>query len=305
MINYLLRRLVIALMVAVTVSALAFALLNVAGDPARSLAGEGASQEAVTALRAKYGLDRPLPVQYFGWLGKAVTGDFGNSIYFDASVSSLLAIRVPVTAELGALALLFAVSTALPLGLMAALKPNSIWDRISLTAALFGQAMPNFWFSLLLIMLFGVRLGWLPISGSERLANFVMPAIALGYYAAPAFMRLIRAEMIEVLDSDYIRTARAKGLSETAIVLRHALRNAVIPVVSLAAVQFGFMLGGSVIIETIFAIEGLGALAWESISRGDFPVVQATVFVISIFYIGLTLVADVLNAAIDPRLRLS
>jgi peptide/nickel transport system permease protein len=305
MAGFLVRRLCLALAVGVTVSLIAFLLLNLAGDPVRVLAGEGSSTETIAALTMKYGLDRPLWLRYFTWLANAIRGDFGKSIYFDMPVADILRQRVPVTALLGFLALLFAIVMSLPLGIVAALRPNSLWDKLAVALALFGQAMPNFWFSLLLIIVFGVTLGWLPISGSDTLAHFILPATALGYYATPAFMRLIRAELSDVLATDYIRTARAKGLSETRIMLHHALRNAAIPLISLAAVQFGFMLGGSVVIETIFAIEGLGALAWESISRSDFAVVQATVFVISLFYVLLTLCADLLNAMVDPRLRQS
>jgi peptide/nickel transport system permease protein len=165
--------------------------------------------------------------------------------------------------------------------------------------------MPSFWFALLLILWFGVQLRWLPISGSDTWANFVLPAIALGYYAAPAIMRLTRAGMIEVLDADYIRTARAKGLAPMSVVFKHALRNAVIPVVALAAVQLGFVLGGSVVIETVFALHGLGYLAWESILQNDFPVVQAIVMLIAVIYVLLTLVADLANAWLDPRIRIA
>jgi peptide/nickel transport system permease protein len=205
---------------------------------------------------------------------------------------------------LGALALSFALVLSIPLGVVAALKPNSWLDRLTLTIAVVGQAMPSFWFALLLIMLFGLTLRWLPISGSETWAHFVMPAVALGYYATPGIMRLTRAGMLEVLASDYIRTARAKGLRAPSVLFKHALRNAVIPVVALAAVQLGFMLGGSVVIETIFALHGLGYLAWESILHNDFPVVQAIVLLISLVYILLTFIADMMNAWLDPRIRI-
>ena len=168
-----------------------------------------------------------------------------------------------------------------------------------------GQALPSFWFALMMIFFFGVYLRWLPITGSGSWLNFVMPAVALGYYVTPAVMRLTRAGMIEVLSSDYIRTARAKGLRPGVVLFKHALRNAIIPVVSLAAVQFGFMLGGSIVIETIFAINGLGQLAWESILRADLPMMQAIVLVLSCFYIVLTFLADILNAFLDPRIRVS
>ena len=206
---------------------------------------------------------------------------------------------------LGALALSFALLLAVPLGVVAAIRPNSLIDRAALGIAVVGQAMPSFWFALTLMLWFGIYWRVLPITGTASWANFVMPAVALGYYITPAVMRLTRAGMLEVLQSDYIRTARAKGLGLNTVLFKHALRNAIIPVVSLAAVQFGFMLGGSIVIETIFAINGLGFLAWESIQRADLPMMQAIVLVLSIFYIVLTFIADVLNAWLDPRIRVA
>jgi peptide/nickel transport system permease protein len=188
---------------------------------------------------------------------------------------------------------------------LAAVRPNSFADRFALTLAVVGQAMPSFWFALTLILWLGVVWRLLPITGSDSWQNFVMPAIALGYYVTPAVMRLTRAGVIEVLSSDYIRTARAKGLRPMTVLFKHALRNAIIPVVSLTAVQFGFMLGGSIVIETIFQINGLGYLAWESIQRKDLPTMQAIVLVLSVIYVLLTLLADLLNAFLDPRLRVA
>ena len=204
---------------------------------------------------------------------------------------------------LGALALTFALVLSIPLGVVAAIRPNSIIDRAALFIAMIGQAMPSFWFALTMVLWFGITWRLLPITGTASWANFVMPSIALGYYLTPAVMRLTRAGMLEVLAADYIRTARAKGLKPQTVLFKHALRNAIIPVVALAAVQFGFMLGGSIVIETIFAINGLGYLAWESIQRADLPMMQAIVLVLSVFYIVLTFVADLLNAWLDPRLR--
>ncbi len=206
---------------------------------------------------------------------------------------------------LGACALGFALVLSIPLGVIAAIRPNSLIDRIALTIAVIGQAMPSFWFALTLILWFSITWRLLPITGTDSWMNFIMPSIALGYYVTPAVMRLTRAGMLEVLSSDYIRTARAKGLRPLTVLFKHALRNAIIPVVSLAAVQFGFMLGGSIVIETIFAINGLGFLAWESIQRADLPMMQAIVLVLAIFYILLTFFADMLNAFLDPRIRVS
>jgi len=304
MLQYALKRAVLALLVALTVSLVCFMLVNLSTDVATAMAGEGATAEAIDSIRHQYGLDRPLGVQYVEWLGRAATGDFGDSLYFRTPVAALVAERMPTTMFLGAAALSFALLLSIPLGVVAALKPNSWIDRLTLTIAVVGQAMPTFWFALLLMFFFGVTLKLLPISGGDTWQHFILPSIALGYYATPAIMRLTRSGMLEVLESDYIRTARAKGLRNTSVLFKHALRNAVAPVVALAAVQLGFMLGGSVVIETIFAMNGLGYLAWQAISHNDFPVVQAVVLLISLVYIVLTLLADVANAWLDPRIRI-
>ena len=304
MLGYAAKRGAMALLVALTVSVICFLLVNLSTDIATAVAGEGARAEDIEFIRKQYGFDRPLIVQYLDWLSRAITGDFGDSLYFRSPAADVVWSRLPTTLILGALALSFALVLSIPLGVVAALRPNSWLDRLTLTIAVIGQAMPSFWFALLLIMLFGLTLRWLPISGSETWAHFVMPAVALGYYATPGIMRLTRAGMLDVLASDYIRTARAKGLRAPAVLFKHALRNAVIPVVAVAAVQLGFMLGGSVVIETIFALHGLGYLAWESILHNDFPVVQAIVLLISLVYILLTFIADMLNAWLDPRIRI-
>jgi len=299
----MLRRIGLAVAVAFTVSIVSFMLLRLSGDPAAALAGESASAQDIEFVRKKYGLDRPLVVQYLEWASRALRGDLGESAFFKKEVREILADRVWVTLTLGGMALCFAVVVGIPLGVAAAIRPNSWVDRAALTIAVFGQAMPSFWFGLVLIIIFGVALRWFPISGSDTLAHLVMPAVALGYYATPAIMRLTRAGMLDVLASDYIRTARAKGLRPHSVIFKHGLRNAIIPVVSLASVQFGFMLGGSVVIETVFAIHGVGFLAWESIRRSDLPVVQAIVLMLSIIYVLLTLLSDLLNGFLDPRIR--
>lgn len=304
MLTYAIKRTILAVAVALFVSSLVFLLTNAAADPASVLAGEGARDEDIRMIRAQYGFDRPLPEQYLSWVGRLVQGDLGQSYRMKRPTVDLLAERLPITLSLGLSALGFAVALGIPLGVLAALRPNSWIDRLALAVSVVGQAMPTFWFSLLLILLFGVTLRWLPISGAGRWTHLVMPSVALGYYATPAIMRLTRAGMIDALASDYIRTARAKGMLPFSILFKHALRNALVPVVSLAAVQFGFMLGGSVVIEAVFALPGLGFLAWESITRSDIPVVQAIVLMVSLVYVLLTLLADLLNAWLDPRLRL-
>jgi ABC-type dipeptide/oligopeptide/nickel transport system permease component len=302
MLTYVLKRIGLALLVAVAVSAASFLLLRLSGDIALAIAGEGARQEDIDIIRKTYGLDRPMLIQYLDWLLRVFGGDFGQSLYFKTSVGSLILSKIGVTLQLGLFSIVIALMLSLPLGVVAALYPNSWIDRLALTVAVVGQAMPNFFFALLLIMLFAINLRWLPVSGSGTLAHFVMPAIALGYYVTPPMMRLVRAGMIEVLSSDFIRTAHAKGLPPSRVVMRHALRNALVPVVALAAVQLGFLLGGSIVIETIFALDGLGYLAYQSITHKDFPVTQAVLMLLALTYVLLTLAADLLNSWIDPRL---
>ena len=303
MIAFAVKRLGLAVLVAITVSALAFLLLRASGDIAIALAGEGARNEDIENIRRLYGLDRPLLVQYLDWLWRMLHGDFGQSLFFKTDVAPLVLAKLPTTALLALFSLLFALAISIPLGILAAVYPNSWVDRLCLSLAVAGQAMPNFFFALILIIVLAVWLRLLPVSGGESWSHFVMPTIALGYYIAPAFMRLVRTGMIEVLASDYIRTARAKGLSGPTVILKHALRNALVPVVALAAVQLGFLLGGSVVIETIFALDGLGFLAYQSITHKDLPVTQAIVAILSFVYIGLTLAADLANAWLDPRIR--
>ena len=303
MLIYTLKRLGLAVLVMVTVSLISFMLTRVSGDPAIALAGEGASDEEIEFVRKQYGFDRPLMVQYIDWIGRALQGDLGESPYLNQPVTEMIRERIGVTMTLGICSLLFAIILAIPLGILAAIRPNTWIDRIALTLSVLGQAMPSFWFGLIMIIFFGVMLRWLPISGSDTPLHFVMPTIALGYYATPAFMRLTRSGMLEVLASDHIRTARAKGLRWGKILFKHALRNAIIPVVALAAVQLGFMLGGSFIIESVFALHGIGYLAWVSISRSDLPVVQAIVLLLSVIYVVLTFLGDILNAFLDPRIR--
>ena len=303
MVAFALKRLGIALLVALTVSLITFSMIFMSGDPALAIAGEGARQEDIENVRKYYGFDRPVAMQYLDWLKNAAMGDLGRSFNLRKPVAEVIFQRLPTTMLLGALAISFALILAIPLGVLAAVKPNSVFDRFALALAVVGQAMPSFWFALTLILWLGVNWRLLPITGQDSWANFVMPSIALGYFVTPAVMRLTRAGMLEVLSSDYIRTARAKGLRPMRVLFKHALRNAIIPVVALAAVQFGFMLGGSIVIETIFQINGLGYLAWESIQRKDLPMMQAIVLVLSIIYVVLTLLADMLNAFLDPRLR--
>jgi peptide/nickel transport system permease protein len=305
MLIYTLKRLALAVAVTLVVSALSFGLLYLSGDPAAAIGGEAATDADIANIRVFYGLDRPIHIQYLTWIGNALRGDFGMSYYFRLPVSQIMATRLPVTLILGCSSIVFAIVFSIPLGVIAAIRPNSWIDRTALFLSVMGQAMPSFWLGLMLIVVLSVWLPLLPPSGTEGWEYFVMPTIVLGYFAMPAIMRLTRAGMLEVLASDYIRTARAKGLLPGSILFKHALRNAVIPVVSVSAVQFGFMLGGSIVIESVFALQGMGYLAWESIKRSDFPTVQAVILVFAVIYIVLTLLADLLNGWLDPRIRVT
>jgi len=303
MLLFLLRRALLALLVCLTVLVISFALTRLSGDIAISIAGPNATQQDVETIRRNYGFDRPLPVQFVDWAAHAARGDLGRSYIYHVQVADLVRARLPVTLTLGLTGLTIALLVGIPLGITAAMREGTAIDRGVSLVALFGQAMPSFWLGLVLIILFGLKLQWLPISGLDTWDGYILPGIVLAFSAIPALLRLTRSGMIDALASDYIRTARAKGLSRASIVLKHALRNAAMPVVSIAAVQLGFMLGGSIVIESIFALHGIGYLAWESISKNDFPVVQAVVLILAIIYIGLTLLADLANALLDPRLR--
>ncbi len=299
----LLRRAALALVVLATVLVASFALTRVAGDPALAVAGPQATAEDVATIRRAYGLDRPLPEQFFAWAGGVARGDFGQSYLFRAPVAGLIAARLPVTLTLGALGLAIALLIGLPLGILAAMAEGTLLDRALSLVALLGQAVPSFWLALMLIIVFGLRLHWLPIAGLDSWTGYLLPAIVLAFTAIPALLRLTRAGMIDALAADYVRTARANGLGRASVVLKHAARNAALPVVAVAAVQFGFMLGGSIVVESVFSLPGIGDLAWESIGKSDFPVVQAVVLLLAVIYIGLTLAADLLQAVLDPRLR--
>lgn len=303
MYRIVIRRTLLSITVAITVSAIGFALLRLSGDLAQILAGQQATLEEVEVIRKAYGLDRPLQKQYLDWLKHMAVGDLGQSLFFQRPVASLLFERLPTTMILGCLSLALAMAIAVPLGIMGAIWKGSMVDRTALVLSSLGQSMPSFWVALLLVWLFGVTLQWTPISGSQGWRNFILPSITLAFYSLPIILRLTRTEMIEVLQSDYLRTARAKGLTRFSIVFKHALRNAMRPVVAVGAVQLGYLLGGSIVIETIFAINGIGYLAWESILRSDFPIVQSILVVVSLIYVIMTLAADLLNAVLDPRQR--
>lgn len=305
MLKFLLQRIVLALSVALCVSMLTFGLLSGTIDPAIAIAGEDATAEKIQSLRVAFGYDKPFYVQYVNWLVNALQGDFGKSPYFGLDVRDLIADRMPVTIKLGALAILFAIGLGVPLGVVAAIYPNTWIDRLALSVAVLGQAIPNFWFSLLLIIILAVQLEIFPVSGATSASSYIMPMIVLGTNGIPSIMRLTRTGMLDTLSADFIRTAWAKGLRPRQVFFKHALRNALIPVVSVSAIQAAHMLGGSIVVESVFALHGLGMLAYESILRSDIPTMQAVILIFSGFFIIFSALSDIINAYLDPRIRVS
>jgi peptide/nickel transport system permease protein len=304
MLRYALRRGLMAVLVAITVSVATFFLLDAAGDPAVAIAGPDAPSETIEQIRKEYGFDRPWPVRYAEWAAGIARGDLGQSFLRRQPVAGLIASYAPVTIKLAFSALLVTILIAVPLGVAAALKPNSAVDRLALSAAVAAQALPSFWLGLVLIVLLAVTFPIFPVSGDETWRHFVLPALVLGTTSVPAVMRLTRTGLLDVMASDYIRTARAKGFMGAQLIVRHALRNALLPVVGVLAVQLGNKLGGSVITESVFALNGLGRLSLEAIIGSDIPTLQMLVFVFALTFVVLTFLVDVLNAWLDPRIRL-
>lgn len=301
---YIRRRLIQSVVVVWGVSVLVFFLLRLApGDPVSLLLVESASPEQIADAKAKWGLDKPIPVQYAVFLGRALQGDLGDSLFFQEPAIEVLMERMPATLQLSAAALLFSLSVAIPIGLLSALKRDTFWDYLGTGLAMLGQAIPPYWLGIMLILVFSVALGWFPTSGRGTLSHLVLPAITLGSVLMALVTRLVRSGMLDVMNEDYVRTARAKGLRERAVIIRHALRNILIPLVTVVGLQLGALFGGAVITESIFAWPGVGRLALQSINARDYPMVQAAVLVISVVYVFLNLAVDLLYVYLDPRIR--
>ena len=299
-----LRRLVLIIPTLLGVASLVFAFLHlVPGDPVEIMLGESAAPADVAALRHDLGLDRPLPAQYARFLARAARGDLGQSIAFRAPVAEVIADRYPATLELAGAAFLLALALAVPLGVVAAARAGSMLDRLTRLTSLAGVCLPSFWLGPLLILAFSIGLGWLPVSGRGGLAHLVLPAVTLALGMVGVLVRLVRASMLVALGEDYVRTARAKGAPGWRVVGGHALRNALMPVTTVAGLQAGALLAGAIITETIFAWPGLGRLIVEAISARDYPLVQGCVLAIGVSYVGVNLVTDLVYHAIDPRLR--
>ena len=309
---FLLRRIALVIPTLFFVSVLIFGLQQLLpGDPALAMAGEERDPAVIAFLRQKYHLDQPLPVRYALWIEGVAQGDLGESIRIKRPVLELIKEKLPVTGELAVLALLISLSIGIPAGIIAAVKHETVVDYGTTMAALWGLSIPNFWLGILLILLFSVELGLLPASGfvspteslKQNLLTLIMPAFVLGNAFAAGMMRHTRSAMLQVLGMDYVRTARAKGLTERVVVLRHALRNALIPVVTLAALDFGALLSGAVLTEQVFTIPGFGKLIVDAVFNRDYAVVQGVVLFTAFAYIMLNLLADIAYVALNPRLR--
>ena len=312
--RYLARRLLLLVPVLVGVSVIVFMVLNLSpGDPVESMLGAQATQEDRRRLRADLGLDQPLHVQYVRWLGHVVQGDLGRSLWMKRPVLAEVLLRFKATLILTGTALLLSTTVGLALGVASATRPNSLLDRVSAMASLFGASMPSFWLGIVLMVVFALQLGWLPASGMyapygggdlpDLLAHLILPAITLAAASVTIIARLTRATMLETLGQDYIRTARAKGVVERAVVLRHGLGNALIPIVTVIGVQAGYLLGGAVLTETVFAWPGVGTLMVQGILARDFPLVQGCVLVVALSFVLINLAVDLLYAWLDPRIR--
>jgi peptide/nickel transport system permease protein len=314
MLKFVIRRIAIVVPTLVFVSMLIFGLQQLLpGDPAVVLAGEERDPNVVAYLRAKLHLDEPLPMRYVYWIDGVLHGDLGESLRMQKPVLDLIAEKLPVTLELAGIAIVIALAIGIPAGVVSAYKRNTAWDYAANVVALWGLSTPNFWLGILLILLFSVTLGWLPASGyvspfedlRANLAAMIMPAFVLGNAIAAVLMRHTRSAMLQVLSSDFVRTARAKGVSERRVVLQHALRNAMIPIITLGALELGTLLSGAVLTEQVFTIPGFGKLIVDAVFNRDYAVVQGVVLFTATAYITLNLLADIAYVAVDPRIRVA
>lgn len=302
--RYLLRRTLQALPLLILASLVVFLLIHITpGDPVRLMLGEQASDEQVAAVRARMGLDRSLPEQYLSFIGRALQGDLGMSIRAVRPTAELVWLALPATLLLAAAALFLAVIIGLPVGILAALRPGSLFDNLALFLALLGQSIPSFWLGLTLISFVALRWRLLPTSGYGDWQHLVLPACSLAPFLAGIIIRITRTSFIEVLRQDYIRTAYAKGFALSPVVFRHALRNALLPIVTILGLQTGALLGGAVVTETVFGWPGVGQLAVNALSDRDYPVVQAVVLVSALIFIGINLLVDLAYSILDPRIR--
>jgi len=304
MTGFILRRLLLSIVVLIGVTIVVSGMLHISGDPVAVILESGyASNEEREALRHELGLDRPFILQYIDFVRGALQGDLGRSLRFRQPALELVMERLPATAHLALAAMLVSVLVAIPVGILSATRPNSIFDQVGRLLTLAGQSIPLFWLGIMFVLVFSVNLRWLPVAGRLEPTSIILPALTLGMYPMARIARVLRASMLQVLVMDYCRTARAKGLSERRVVIRHALRNAALPVVTVMGLQFGYLLGGAVVTETIFAWPGLGWLSVQAIGARDFPLLQAIVTVMAVVFILINLLTDVLYAYLNPKIR--
>lgn len=312
MLRYLLNRLVGLVAVMFIVATLVFVILRITpGDPAAVMLGPQASQQDIDALRERLGLDQPLPVQYVTWLGQLARGDLGQSIFLDQPVTTALAQRAEPTFWLTMMALVIASVIALPVGILSAVRRGTALDQSVVTFSMFTSSVPSFWLGLILMQLFSVKLGWLPVAGyggpdasiATRLSHLVLPAVVLGLVNSALITRFIRASMLDVLRDDYVRTARAKGLPEIKVILKHAVRNALIPILTVLGLTAALLVSGAVVTETVFGLPGVGNLVVSAVLRRDYPVIQGALLVIAAIYVLINLFIDLLYLLVDPRVR--
>jgi len=301
--GYVVGRVLQAVVALLGVTCVAFLLVSLSGDPAFILLTPEAGAEQRAAFRELYGLDQPLPAQYARYVSHVARGDFGSSLAFNSPAIQVVLERLPATLLLTATAVALGVVVGMPAGIAAAVKASGPLDRLVMALVLLGQSVPTFWLGLLMIRIFAVNLRWVPVSGHGTVLHLVMPAVALGLYLAALLARLTRSEMLEALAQDYVRTARAKGLSERVVTVAHALKNALLPIVTLIGLQLGALLGGAVVTETVFAWPGIGSLVLDAILRKDYPVVLAAVELVAAAFIVINMALDLLYGYLDPRLR--
>jgi ABC-type dipeptide/oligopeptide/nickel transport system permease component len=303
--RFIIRRMLYAIVTLFILSLTIFTVIRLTGDPVTVMAEPGAPAEDLDRIRAEWGLDRPLPVQYLSFLKNIASGDLGKSFNYGMPVSTLYFQRLPNSLELAFAATLISFAIGIPAGLISAVRVNTVWDSAGKVIALFGLAVPGFWLGLVMILIFSVWLGWLPTSGQGGWQHLIMPAVALGWYFAASLLRLTRSSMLEVMGSEYIKLARLKGLPGYVVIVLHAFKNALIPVLTLAGVNLVIMINAAVIIEVIFAWPGIGRLLYEGIFQRDFPLVQGVVMEAGIMIVVINLMIDILYAYIDPRIRLT
>jgi peptide/nickel transport system permease protein len=303
--TYILRRLGYSAISLALLSVTIFFLIRLTGDPARLMVGPGGRPEDVEATRVAWGLDRPWPEQYVNFVRNLAVGDFGTSFQYRLSVRDLYIERLPYSLQLASVGLLISLLIGIPLGIITAVKVDTVWDTVCKIIAMLGLSVPGFFVGLVMIIVFAVNLRWLPASGSGTIFHLVMPSLALGWYFAASMLRLTRSSMLEVLDSEYVKLARLKGVPEKIVIAKHAFKNALIPVLTLAGINFVIMINVAVIIETIFAWPGIGRLLFEGIQNRDFPVVQGVVVLAGVMIVTVNLLVDLLYAVIDPRIRYS